>query len=100
MYFNGSQSSPLILLLLISSHGGFLTNAMHQGVGALLHFAGAKNYAMHHHRELIHYIHTGKCIRRFGGIYAYCWHFIDRKWLILVLVLYRKTCHMPYKEHK
>ena len=24
-------------------------------------------------------IHTGKCIRRFGGIYAYCWYFIDRK---------------------
>ena len=22
---------------------------------------------------------TGKCIRRFGGIYAYCRHFIDRK---------------------
>ena len=26
------------------------------------------------------HIHTGKCIRRFGGIYAYCRHFIDRKW--------------------
>ena len=25
-------------------------------------------------------IHTGKCIRRFGGIYAYCRYFIDRKW--------------------
>ena len=24
--------------------------------------------------------HTGKCIRRFGGIYAYCRYFIDRKW--------------------
>ena len=23
--------------------------------------------------------HTGKYIRRFGGIYAYCWYFIDRK---------------------
>ena len=23
---------------------------------------------------------TGKCIRRFGGIYAYCRYFIDRKW--------------------
>ena len=22
--------------------------------------------------------HTGKCIRRFGGIYAYCRYFIDR----------------------
>ena len=25
-------------------------------------------------------IHTGKCIRRFAGIYAYCRYFIDRKW--------------------
>ena len=24
--------------------------------------------------------HTGKCKRRFGGIYAYCRYFIDRKW--------------------
>ena len=24
--------------------------------------------------------HTGKCIRQFGGIYAYCRYFIDRKW--------------------
>ena len=24
--------------------------------------------------------HTGKCIRRFGGIYANCRYFIDRKW--------------------
>ena len=24
--------------------------------------------------------HTGKCIRRFGGIYAYWRYFIDRKW--------------------
>ena len=32
---------------------------------------------------LIHYfiiIYTGKCIRRFGGMYAYCRYFIDRKW--------------------
>ena len=40
-------------------------------------------------------IHTGKCIRRFAGIYAYCRYFIDRKWSILVLIIYRKTCHMP-----
>ena len=25
-------------------------------------------------------LHTGKCIRRFVGIYAYCRYFIDRKW--------------------
>ena len=24
--------------------------------------------------------HTGKCISRFAGIYAYCRYFIDRKW--------------------
>ena len=24
--------------------------------------------------------HTGKCIRQFGGIYAYCRFFIYRKW--------------------
>ena len=40
-------------------------------------------------------VHTGKCIRRFGGIYAYCRYSIDRKSSILVLILYRKTCHMP-----
>ena len=26
------------------------------------------------------YKHTGKCIRRFGGIYEYCRYFIDQKW--------------------
>ena len=26
------------------------------------------------------HIYTGKCIRRFGGIYANCRYFIDRKW--------------------
>ena len=26
------------------------------------------------------HFHTGKCIRRFAGIYAYCRYFIDRKW--------------------
>ena len=40
-------------------------------------------------------LHTGKCICRFSGIYAYCRYFIDWKWWILVLILYRKTCHMP-----
>ena len=24
--------------------------------------------------------HTGKCIRQFGAVYAYCRYFIDRKW--------------------
>ena len=27
-----------------------------------------------------HMLHAGKCICRFGGIYAYCRYFIDRKW--------------------
>ena len=43
----------------------------------------------------VYQVHTGKCIRRFGGIYACCRYFIDRKWYILVLILYRNTCHMP-----
>ena len=28
----------------------------------------------------LHVHHTGKCKRRFGGIYEYCRYFIDRKW--------------------
>ena len=33
------------------------------------------------HIGILYYLyHTGKCIRRFGGIYAYCRYFIDRKW--------------------
>ena len=28
----------------------------------------------------VFFYHTDKCIRRFGGIYAYCRYFIDRKW--------------------
>ena len=30
--------------------------------------------------DLINRCCTGKCIRRFAGIYAYCRYFIDRKW--------------------
>ena len=30
--------------------------------------------------QYIFYSHTGKCIRRFADIYAYCRYFIDRKW--------------------
>ena len=29
---------------------------------------------------LLRHVHTGKCIRRFAGIYAYCRYIIDRKW--------------------
>ena len=45
-----------------------------------------------------HY-HTGKCIRRFAGIYAYCRYFIDRKWQVLVLILYIKhaICLKDYR---
>ena len=30
--------------------------------------------------KLLYVLDTGKCIRRFAGIYAYCRYFIDRKW--------------------
>ena len=33
-----------------------------------------------HHCPATVIIHTGKCIRRFGGFYAYCRYFLDRKW--------------------
>ena len=46
------------------------------------------------------YFHTCKCIRRFGGIYAYCRHFIDRKWSILVLILYKKTHAICLKDYR
>ena len=36
--------------------------------------------------------HTGKCIRRFGGIHAYCRYFIDRKW-------YRYWCYYYIEKH-
>ena len=32
------------------------------------------------HKKGTRLIHTGKCIRRFAGIYAYDRYFIDRKW--------------------
>ena len=47
------------------------------------------------YQRYLNQYHTGKCKRRFGGIYAYCRYLIDRKWKILLLILYRKTCHMP-----
>ena len=31
-------------------------------------------------KEFQSHFHTGKCIRRFAGIYADCRYFIDRKW--------------------
>ena len=33
-----------------------------------------------HSVQLQHIYHTGKCIHGFGGIYAFCRFFIDRKW--------------------
>ena len=48
---------------------------------------------------ILNYYHTGKCIFRFAGIYAYCRFFIERVWLVFsflsVLILYRKKSHMP-----
>ena len=48
---------------------------------------------------LVNHSHTGKCIRRFGGINASWRYFIDRKWSILVLILYRKhaICLKDYR---
>ena len=45
------------------------------------------------------YLQTGKCIRRFGGIYAYCRYLKDRKWWILALILCRKhaICLKDYR---
>ena len=31
-------------------------------------------------RQVCEEVHTGQCIRRFAGNYAYCRYFIDRKW--------------------
>ena len=31
-------------------------------------------------KQLVFRFHAGKCIRRFGGIYAYFRYFIDRNW--------------------
>ena len=43
----------------------------HDSTGASSNLSpGAKKYRR---------VHTGKCIRRFAGIYAYCQDFIDRK---------------------
>ena len=47
-----------------------------------------------------HIHHTGKCIRRFGGIYAYCRYFIDRKWYILVLILYIEKHVICLKDYR
>ena len=33
-----------------------------------------------HYKLHVRYNHTGKCICRFGGIYAYCRYLKDRKW--------------------
>ena len=45
-------------------------------------------------------LHTGKCMRRFGGINAYCWYVIDRKWYILVLILHRKKHAICLKDYR
>ena len=37
-------------------------------------------YRRNHRTKKYGRYHTGKCIRRFAGIYAYCRYFIDRKW--------------------
>ena len=52
-----------VLCLVISSTGAVERSAV--GIGGLF--------------SVVH-PHTGKCIRRFAGIYAYCRYFMDRKW--------------------
>ena len=50
-------------------------------------------------RRILEMYHTGKCIRRFAGNYAYCRYFKDRKWYILVLILYIKHA-MCLKDYR
>ena len=38
--------------------------------------------------------HTGKCIRRFAGIYVYCRYLIDRK--VVDIGVYTKKKNMSY----
>ena len=40
-------------------------------------YTGLKMEHTFHEKNVLH---TGKCIRRSAGIYAYCRYFIDRKW--------------------
>ena len=45
-------------------------------------YAALREYSLQSFDEYLKKLernHTGKCIRRFGGIYAYCRYFIDRK---------------------
>ena len=50
-----------------------------EGVFSSIHLILRKFFAVTIAGDVQH-IHTGKCIRRFAGIYAYCRYFIDRKW--------------------
>ena len=59
---------------------GFLTNC---GGLSVFHFCKSVDgdiKTLHWHLVLGHNYYTGKCIRRFDGIYAYCLYFIDRMW--------------------
>ena len=49
--------------------------------------------------KIAHY-HTGKCICRFAGIYVFCRYFIDRKWQILVLILYIEKHSICLKDYR
>ena len=69
----------LVLLFLLQT--GFLINVFK----ALSHRPAELRAFLNYHEVVMARsgkipVHTGKCIRRFAGIYAYCRYFIDRKW--------------------
>ena len=71
------------------------TLSLHKFSVAILCASELKLFGFGSRADRMSQTHTGKCICRFGGIYAFCRFFIDRKGRYWVLILYRKTCHMP-----
>ena len=62
-----------------------LKQALPFSVGQLLVAAGFDWFVYCSERLFVYcfyayLLHTGKCIHRSAGIYAYCRYFIDRKW--------------------
>ena len=60
--------------------GALHTNAILHILIAILRRKVYRIFVLATYPGRVPYVHTGKCIRRFGGIYAYCRYFIDRKW--------------------
>ena len=92
---NQSEYQPVRPCILTLSASAFALKYVLCSSFALVHFWSLPTRSILVVQTNMDLLHTGKCIRRFGGIYAYCRYFIDRKWSILVLILCRKTCHMP-----